>query len=240
MALLRSDYMVDSVQKRLLQARLPLTLPPLLRQQPDTSLDGSSPFPFVHTRPRLFLRDRGPSLCSVGYSASHPVRSSGCPVLRSAQVEANTIAASFGGLSPLVTRLHAEMVQRHGLSGIFPADCLPKNDSVEGLARGLAGAWREVRKDARDVEGVGGTCAGCAGSAGGPYKRIVACMRVSKGISSLSVSFDISMHHINPSASARLGPLLQAGDASAAVLMVVSPGERNWVDQQWLQVPDQY
>lgn len=33
----------------------------------------------------------------------------------------------------------------------------------------------------------------------------------------------------------RSEPQPQAGNSRAAVLVVVSPGERNWVDQQWLQ-----
>lgn len=92
-ALLRSDYMADSVQNRLLQ----------VPRQP---------------RAQVFL------LCRRGSPTGRPTpRCRRCP----RQVETNTIAASFGGLSPLVTKLHCEMVRE---CSFLPA--LPPPSPVTG------------------------------------------------------------------------------------------------------------
>ena len=59
------------------------------------------------------------------------------------QIEINTIAASFAGLSTLVTRLHRHLADRHPASATRGER--PDNGAVAGLARGLAAAWAEAR-----------------------------------------------------------------------------------------------
>ena len=81
------------------------------------------------------------------------------------QVEVNTIAASFACLSALTgTRtsdavfgageltpsspsgwLHRHQVKRAGLERLYPPAAMPENHALEGMAGGLAAAWREVR-----------------------------------------------------------------------------------------------
>ena len=58
------------------------------------------------------------------------------------QVEINTIAASFGCLSALTGQLHRQLLPRMGLDARYPASSLPANGAREGLAGGLAQAWR--------------------------------------------------------------------------------------------------
>jgi hypothetical protein len=57
------------------------------------------------------------------------------------QVEINTIASSFAGLSGLVSRLHRYLLHRSPVSGMNPADC-PDNSPVDGIADGIADASR--------------------------------------------------------------------------------------------------
>lgn len=56
------------------------------------------------------------------------------------QVELNTIASSFGCLSSKVTRMHKQL---HGSDG---DDSLPDNNAKEGIAKGLATALEEYKK----------------------------------------------------------------------------------------------
>ena len=57
------------------------------------------------------------------------------------QVEINTIASSFAGLSGLVSRLHRYLLQRAPVSGMDPANC-PDNTPVDAIADGIADASR--------------------------------------------------------------------------------------------------
>lgn len=58
------------------------------------------------------------------------------------QVEFNTIASSFGGLSARVSELHRYLRQVEAFpesaSSTITADSLPQNDSIQSLARGIA------------------------------------------------------------------------------------------------------
>lgn len=68
------------------------------------------------------------------------------------QVEINTIASSFGCLSTEVTRLHRYLVQKVlGCTRLFtPSWLLPYNDTMRGLAHGLAMAHHEyLRQESR-------------------------------------------------------------------------------------------
>ena len=79
------------------------------------------------------------------------------------QVEVNTIAASFACLSALTGararrrllprreltpalsgRMHRHLVKRVGLERAYAPAALPENNALEGMAGGLAAAWREV------------------------------------------------------------------------------------------------
>jgi hypothetical protein len=57
------------------------------------------------------------------------------------QVEINTIASSFAGLSGLVSLLHRYLLHRAPVSGMDPADC-PDNTPVDAIADGIAEASR--------------------------------------------------------------------------------------------------
>lgn len=57
------------------------------------------------------------------------------------QIEFNTMAASFGGLSTPLSLCHKYLLESLGQGEI--ADQLPKNDAVLGLAEGLITAWNE-------------------------------------------------------------------------------------------------
>ncbi|KAF2457159.1 glutathione synthetase large chain [Lineolata rhizophorae] len=71
-----------------------------------------------------------------------PARSNKQPEIK--QVEFNTIASSFGGLSSKVSSLHKYLLSTeaypHSSSQIINAANLPENRSIEGLATGLAKA----------------------------------------------------------------------------------------------------
>lgn len=55
------------------------------------------------------------------------------------QIENNTIAASFGGLSPSVRDLHEHILEKLGVKDF---DCkMPFNDSASDLAKGVVMAW---------------------------------------------------------------------------------------------------
>lgn len=56
------------------------------------------------------------------------------------QVENNTIAASFGGLSPSIQDLHKYILSRLGKKSLI--NQLPANNSVSELSIGLVAAWR--------------------------------------------------------------------------------------------------
>ncbi len=83
------------------------------------------------------------------------------------QVEVNTIAASFACLSALAGaqqrrlrrlrmqhlfhlgaartgRMHRHLVQRAGLEQAYPLAAMPENGALEGMAAGLAAAWKQV------------------------------------------------------------------------------------------------
>ena len=57
------------------------------------------------------------------------------------QVEINTIASSFAGLSGLVSLLHRFLLERLPVPGMSPADC-PDNCPIDGIADGIAEACR--------------------------------------------------------------------------------------------------
>ena len=57
------------------------------------------------------------------------------------QVEINMIAASFGCLSALVTRMHQYTLEK---SGVLEAGRVAENKSLEGLAAGIAAAHRAL------------------------------------------------------------------------------------------------
>ena len=59
------------------------------------------------------------------------------------QVELNTISSSFSSLSSLVSKLHAYLFTSSELptKSMVPILELPKNDSMESVARGLFRAW---------------------------------------------------------------------------------------------------
>lgn len=60
------------------------------------------------------------------------------------QVEFNTIASSFGGLSALASRMHKELLEDHvypeHISTMLKAASLPDNNTAPGLAHGIAQA----------------------------------------------------------------------------------------------------
>ncbi|KAH9968289.1 glutathione synthase [Russula compacta] len=61
------------------------------------------------------------------------------------QVEFNTISSSFGSLSQRVAGLHRHLIESTGYFGISPlltSSNLPSNDTIKGLAEGLAEAHR--------------------------------------------------------------------------------------------------
>lgn len=41
--------------------------------------------------------------------------------------------------------MHRHVVQRTGLQQLYPLSALPNNDALEGMAGGLASAWKQVR-----------------------------------------------------------------------------------------------
>jgi glutathione synthase len=53
------------------------------------------------------------------------------------QVELNTIAASFGSLSTLVSQLHAYLIPRYPKSTPATLGQLPPQDALNGFAKGL-------------------------------------------------------------------------------------------------------
>ena len=55
------------------------------------------------------------------------------------QVEINTVASSFAGLSQRVTQLHQLLLGRFPLEGLTPENC-PANNPVAGIAAGMAEA----------------------------------------------------------------------------------------------------
>ena len=73
------------------------------------------------------------------------------PTGRLLQVELNTIASSFGALSSLTTALHRHLIERGGLQERFPALGLPENGAAEGVADGLAAAFRAYGAPAEDA-----------------------------------------------------------------------------------------
>ncbi|KJE96528.1 glutathione synthetase [Capsaspora owczarzaki ATCC 30864] len=71
-------------------------------------------------------------------------RSSTSKTPRLKQVEINTIAASFGGLGSITTRMHEYIMSRHNFKSENLA--LPENVALAKLAEGMAQAWRLYNK----------------------------------------------------------------------------------------------
>lgn len=73
-----------------------------------------------------------------------PHRSEQCTdneaVVHYIQVELNTIAASFGSLSTLVSKLHSYLVPRYPDAAPATVQQLPPQDALNGFANGLAQA----------------------------------------------------------------------------------------------------
>ncbi|XP_014517344.1 glutathione synthetase, chloroplastic-like [Vigna radiata var. radiata] len=59
------------------------------------------------------------------------------------QIELNTIASSFAGLSNLVTELHRYILSRHGNLLGLDSKSIPANNAVNQYAEALAKAWSE-------------------------------------------------------------------------------------------------
>ena len=73
----------------------------------------------------------------------HAEPQEGPPTLGIRQVEFNTISSSFGGLSGLVSKLHATLPRLAGSLPWHPDRAsLPHNFSTMGLAAGLVSAWK--------------------------------------------------------------------------------------------------
>lgn len=61
------------------------------------------------------------------------------------QVEVNTIASSYGGVSPILQAQHKYTLKNLGLD--MHEDCMPENHSDKHLANGLIAAWSAYKKE---------------------------------------------------------------------------------------------
>lgn len=71
------------------------------------------------------------------------------------QVELNTIAASFGCLSTLVSRMHRHLISRHPAAVPVAAEQLPEQGAMGGLAEALASA-HAAHRELHPSDGGGG------------------------------------------------------------------------------------
>lgn len=93
------------------------------------------------------IQDLSLGLFRSDYMLDVPLDSTEQPSIK--QVEFNTIAASFAGLSSKVTGLHRFLVQSQTYpEDLLPSlDALPENKAIDGLVHGLAEAHKAYGSD---------------------------------------------------------------------------------------------